>query len=208
MASRTVKMDFLLVTLAPCWVRGTRKTPHPSSLRPTTASGSGKHQRDILPSSQMCPSLCETLPVKRQSKCFSSVRCQNLGKVQHSTAQGGLEREMGPATMVSTQPANPICDSVRPRLLGASQQRSVTAVSVLWQAGWCLVTPQWLSPPWAACAVEMGVSAPPTVIRAPEITTLPVSNQSQGISSSHIKRNQREGERDHKQKKLQYSWTG
>lgn len=123
MPSRTVKkvMDFPLLTSAPCWVRGTRKTSHYSTLRPTTVSGSGKHQRDILPASHMCPSLWQILPVKRQSKFFSSVHYQNLGKVEHSRAQGRLERETCPAVTVRTGPANPICDSLRPRLLGPFQ---------------------------------------------------------------------------------------
>lgn len=86
-------MDFPPLTSAPYWVTGTRETSHSSTLRPITVSGSGKHQRDILPASHMHPSLWQTLPVKRQIKCFSSVHYQNLGKVEHSRAQGGLERE-------------------------------------------------------------------------------------------------------------------
>lgn len=42
-------MAFPLLTLTPCWVRGTRKTSCPSTFGPTAARDTSEHQKGILP---------------------------------------------------------------------------------------------------------------------------------------------------------------
>lgn len=151
----------------------------------------------------MCPSLCETLPGKRQSQCFGSVHGQNFRQryktLQHRAGWKGKHR--APATLANTSLANPIRDSVilarGPRLLGAFEQRSAIAVSSCaganlvapWQVGtrrW-LVPPRWLSPPWAG---KVEVSAPAIVLSASKLTPLPFGNQkASGHLNSYIKHN-------------------
>lgn len=122
----------------------------------------------------MCPSLCETLPGKRQSQCFGSVHCQNF-RQRYKTLQhraGWKGKRKAPATLANTSPANPICDcdfGQRSKVLGAFERRSAIAISS--HAGANLLAP------W-----QVGTRR---VARATLLALTPLGREDGGVSPCH-----------------------
>lgn len=104
---------FSLLALVPCWARGTRKTSCHNTLRPNSLRHCQAPERNLT----HCPR-CAPASVKPcQEKTKSVLRLKfwqcTEPKIQHLQHRGSWKgKHTGPATVVSTRPADPIRDSV------------------------------------------------------------------------------------------------
>lgn len=192
-------MAFPLLTLTPCWVRGTRKTSCPSTFGPTAARDTSEHPTHYP--------RCAPASVKPcQGKDKVSALAQYIAKISgkdtrpYSTERAGKgnvrllqlwqtrARQIPSVTVILAR--GPKC------LVPLSGDLPLPFPPMLEQiswprgrwghAGW-LVPPCWLSPPWAG---KTEVSAPAIALSASKPAPLPFGNQkASGHLNSYIKHN-------------------